>query len=227
MKKLYFLLLSAGLFVSCDKENVSPDITYPSTYKTIRFYNTTPVIMYTSGGQVKDQARVNAFADRYSDWYFLENKEQAPSSEQYLKLLSAEEAESSSNGTTNSLDVHKEGDLFVFTSKTEGTVTVTTGSAHFRDVQFAVSKYKPVITEWQQLAPATGYAYTYKTKNRFYAHLKNKELQLPRMFITLKSTNGSTITSATSNVFDAAGLTELNAGDTLIVQSFINAAVKQ
>ena len=227
MKKLFFVLLTASIFMSCDKENVSPGITYPSTYKTIKFYNTTPIFMYTSDGQVKDQARVNAFADRYSDWYFLENKEQAPSTEQYLKLLSAEEAESSSNGTTNSLDLHKDGDMFVFTSKTESTVTVTTGSVHFRDVQFAVSKYKPIIMDWQELAPATGNAYTYKTKNRFYAHQKNRELQLPRMFITLKRPNGSVVTAATSNIFDPSGLSELDSGDTLLVQSFINAAVKQ
>ncbi|AKD04031.1 hypothetical protein POKO110462_12965 [Pontibacter korlensis] len=83
------------------------------------------------------------------------------------------------------------------------------------------------MAEKRESAPATGYAYTYKTKSRFYTELKNKELHIHRMLFTLKRPNAATVTSAISNVFDPEGLNLLQKGDTLIVQSFMIASVKQ
>ncbi|WP_276497118.1 hypothetical protein [Pontibacter litorisediminis] len=228
MKKTCFILLSCFLFTSCDKEDASPGITYPATYKSETIYNTTPVYMFTSVGEVKDQAVIHAFAKKRGERYFLENKEEPVSATQLLTLLSAGEAEvTNSDGTTDALDVQQEGKVLLFTSKEEGSVMVPASQVYLSDLLEGLSKYKPIRTEKQELAPATGYAYTYKTRSRFYGEFKDKGLHMHRMFITLKRPNGATVTVGTSNAFDPEGLNLLQTGDTLLVQSFMIASVKQ
>ncbi|AKD04030.1 hypothetical protein POKO110462_12960 [Pontibacter korlensis] len=69
--------------------------------------------MFTSVGEVKNQALVNPFAKRTSDWYYPESKEEPVSWNQYLTLRSSEEAESTLNGTTSSLNVQRKAYLLI------------------------------------------------------------------------------------------------------------------
>jgi hypothetical protein len=231
MKKLYLFLLSLCVLASCDQDSAEPSQDYPVTFATKKIINTGPIRMYTSHGEVLNAARAKAFASIYATAYHLEDKETELDIDQKFTLRSESEAEVSQRGSVTAFEIGQVDGMLQLTSTEENTILETAGSEYLTNLQAAISRYKPLQYDKQPLAPTTGYTYSYKTKGRFYASIKSDELHLGRMIFTLKRSNShggfSVVTSGSSNFFDPSGVSMLHAGDTLIVQSFINVAVKE
>ncbi len=187
--------------------------------------------MYTSNGEVLNAARARAFASTYSTSYHLEDKETDLDTDQKFILRSESEAELSQRGNVTAFEIVEVDGMLQLTSTEENTILENSGSEYLTELKAAISRYKPLQYDRQTLAPTTGYTYSYKTKDRFYASVKGDELHFGRMIFTLKRPNShggfSLVTNGSSNFFEPSGVSRLHAGDTLVVQSFINIAIKE
>jgi hypothetical protein len=230
MKKLYFLLLSSGVLSACDKEKDTPNMSYPTTFVSKQLYNTTPVRMYTRQGEVKDAARIKAFAGKWSTWYHLENKKVDATSNEKFVFVNATSVEIKDGGDPKSFEVKKVGDDLVLTAKEEFDGQCGLGEEFYFDFLRGISKYKQPVHDKKVMPYFTGIAYTYKSKEQLAVALKGDELQVYQMLSTLKSGDQyrySVRSTLVHNRFDATGISMLHDNDTLTVQEFVAEGVKE
>ncbi len=230
MRKLYFLLLSMGVLTACDKLNDGPAMDYPITFVSKQLKNTTPVRMYTKNGEVKDAQRAKAFAEKWGNWYHLEDEVAEVRSVEELTFKSKTEAEYRNGSTVDNFEVKGSGNELVLTSKEEFTAMYNFSDEHYYKVSAGISKYKPIVYDMQALAPGSGGAYYYKSKAQLFGQFKEDELHVYKMVFTLKSGTKDAFfrrTTSTSNRFDVSGLSLLRDSDTLVVQEFVGVAVKK
>ncbi|WP_187262827.1 hypothetical protein [Pontibacter beigongshangensis] len=232
MKILYRLLLLLGVFTACNKEEVAPELQYPSTYASKNMHNTTSVRMYTSNGEVKDAAVISAFLQKNTQltpFYHLKDKAIETGGAEKLTFLNAQEAELVSGTNTQRFNIAKNGLELILTNQQETTGTYNRESEAFADFTYAISKYKPIVYD-KVAMPLQDISYFYKTKSQIFITLKKNEAHFHRLAVTLKRGTKEAYRFNTlryNNQFDPTGLSLLRNTDTLIVQEFVVVAAKE
>jgi hypothetical protein len=230
MNKLFTLILGMAILTSCEKTDEAPAMSYPTTFVSKQYKNTTPIRMYTKNGEVKNPELVKKFAEKWSSSYYLENKVTGITYSEKLTFTSQTTAEAINNGNTKSYAVEKSGSDLILTSPIEGYVKYTPADEYYMNLIDGISKYKPLIYDKQTISSYNGYSYVYKTKPRFYTTLRGNELHYYQMLFTYKSgpkDDYSVKSMKFANRFDPSGIALLQANDTLVVQEFIGIGVKE
>lgn len=232
MNKIYLFLFSLLVLTACSKDGDMPRMDYPANFKYKQINNSSPVRMFTRNGEVKDQQLIRKFiSNQNHGWYHPDGLSSEISDEGTFTLQSKSAATYVNGNVVRDYDMAYANGVFTFTSTVEGTLLYNSSGEYGRTLYIAICKYKPLMYDRQVLAPNTGYTYSYKTKAQKFAKLENDKLQFPFMIYTLKAYSGpgaySTSTFAHDNAFDESGISVLNSNDTLVVQEFVQTAIRQ
>ncbi|MEJ8803875.1 hypothetical protein [Pontibacter sp. H249] len=188
--------------------------------------------MYTIKGGVKDAALIKAFISKNASRinYHQDGKQVESYVGEKLVLQSHAQAEKQMHGHVERYQAKWNGNALELIAEKEGTVMYNQSDEAFINFHTGICKYKPIVYDKQALATSTDFSYQYKTKPQFFASLEGNQLLVDQMIYTLKTGDKNAIMVKgyyISNKFDAKGLANLRANDTLVIQEFVVVADKE
>ncbi|MDJ1496193.1 hypothetical protein QNI19_24865 [Cytophagaceae bacterium DM2B3-1] len=215
LTRYLYVLVSILVLSSCKKDE-EPVLLYPSIYHTKEIFVTSDVRLFTKQGEVKDQAIITDFTNRFHEpWDFIKPKSGviASSDRDTVKILAKDNAKIGRYAGNFHVEFHD--NMIYFVPQDTARFEVD----YMYELMLAIQKYKPLYENRFPISTSSGYKTIAQSVVGSYAKYTSSQLTFPMLSFLLTQRGGYSYYSIRyNNSFDPTGYKALNTGDTLVVQ---------